>query len=219
MIKIVIEYKELISLIPRNYSDRANFIRIPPNAPPAQVKKLLSRQRSYTVNLSMNELQLFRISSIEYVKAKSCTIIGSAREYSMKSKFFPIFRQDFIKVAKSTDVWILTNGINTSIIKLLGEINRTNPDSSQPIHLISIAPWGCVSDVEQLDVYGTNVIYNKPKTNKRSLESNHAHFIFIDNDTKHEYRSELEFRSHFEKTVSENSFSLQNKTKACSYCY
>ncbi|CAF0757157.1 unnamed protein product [Adineta steineri] len=82
-----------------------------------------------------------------------------------------------------------------------------------------IAPWGCVSDVEQLDVYGTNVIYNKPKTNERSLESNHAHFIFIDNDTKHEYRCELEFRSHFEKSVSENSFSLQNKTNDCSYCY
>ncbi|CAF1441435.1 unnamed protein product [Adineta steineri] len=170
MIKIVIEYKELISLIPRNYSDRANFIRIPPNAPPAQVKKLLSRQRSYTVNLSMNELQLFRISSIEYVKAKSCT-----------------------------NVWILTNGINTSIIKLLGEINRTNPDPSQSIHFISIAPWGCVSSVEQLAVYGTNVIYNKPKTDETSFESNHVLLIFIDNDTKHEYGSELEFQSHFTK--------------------
>ncbi|CAF4406683.1 unnamed protein product, partial [Adineta steineri] len=26
---------------PRNYSDRVNCIRIPPNTPPAQVKKLL----------------------------------------------------------------------------------------------------------------------------------------------------------------------------------
>ncbi|CAF0843287.1 unnamed protein product [Adineta steineri] len=91
------------------------------------------------------------------------------------------------------DVWILTNVFNISITKLLGEINRTNPDSSQPIHFIGIAPWGCVSSVEQLDVHGTNVIYNKPKTDETLLESNHAHFIFIDNDTKHEYGSELEF--------------------------
>ncbi|CAF4438331.1 unnamed protein product, partial [Adineta steineri] len=111
-----------------------------------------------------------------------------------------IFHQDFIKVTKSVDVWILTNGIYSSITKLAGEINRINPDPSQPIHFISSAPWGCVSSVEQLDVYGTNVIYNKPKTDERSLESNHAHFIFIDNDTKHEYGSEIEFQSHFTKT-------------------
>ncbi|CAF4356437.1 unnamed protein product, partial [Adineta steineri] len=113
-------------------------------------------------------------------------------------------------------VWVLTNGVNSSITKLLGEINRTNPDPSQPIHLIGIAPWGCVSGVEQLDVHGTNVIYNKPKTDDKDetpLEPNHAHFIFIDNDTKHEFGSELEFRSLFEKSISGNSFSLQNTTK------
>ncbi|CAF4343212.1 unnamed protein product, partial [Adineta steineri] len=127
------------------------------------------------------------------------SVVGSARKYRMKSKLFPIFRQDLIKVAKSIDVWILTNGINTSIIKLLGEINRTNPDPSQSIHFISIAPWGCVSSVEQLAVYGTNVIYNKPKTDETSFESNHVLLLFIDNDTKHEYGSELEFQSHFTK--------------------
>ncbi|CAF3982977.1 unnamed protein product, partial [Adineta steineri] len=87
----------------------------------------------------------------------------------------------------SSDVWILTNGIYSSITKLAGEINRTNPDPSQPIHFIGIASWGCVSSVEQLDVYGTNVIYNKPKTDERSFASNHVLLIFIDNDTKHEY--------------------------------
>ncbi|CAF3704180.1 unnamed protein product, partial [Adineta steineri] len=183
---------------PRNYCNRANFIRIPPNAPPAQVKKLFFRQRLHT-----------RPSLV-------ISVIGSAREYSMKSKLFRIFRQGLIKVAKSTDVWVLTNGVNSSITKLLGEINRTNPDPSQPIHLIGIAPWGCVSGVEQLDVHGTNVIYNKPKTDDKDetpLEPNHAHFIFIDNDTKHEFGSELEFRSLFEKSISGNSFSLQNTTK------
>ncbi|CAF1430335.1 unnamed protein product [Adineta steineri] len=84
-------------------------------------------------------------------------------------------------------VWVLTNGIYSSITKLLGEINRTNPDPSQSIHFIGIASWGCVSSVEQLDVYGTNVIYNKPKTDERSFASNHVLLIFIDNDTKHEY--------------------------------
>ena len=35
-----------------------------------------------------------------------------------------------------SDVWIITGGVNTSITKLIGEIIRTNPEPSRPIHLI-----------------------------------------------------------------------------------
>ena len=68
-----------------------------------------------------------------------------------------------------------------------------------------IAPWGCISGVEQLDVHGTNVIYAKSMTdqnNETPLEPNHTQFIFIDNGTKHEYGVETEFRTQFEKCIS-----------------
>ncbi|CAF4212523.1 unnamed protein product, partial [Rotaria sordida] len=105
-------------------------------------------------------------------------------------------------------VWIITNGIITSLTKLFGEIIRTNPDPSHPIHLI-----GCISGVEQLDVHGTNVIYNKSKSDgneETPLESNHTHFIFIDDGTKHQYGGENEFRAQFERAISEESFSLES---------
>jgi hypothetical protein len=69
----------------------------------------------------------------------------------MKSKLFRTLRQGLLKVAKTTgrilskiskliffssDVWIITGGVNTSITKLIGEIIRTNPEPSRPIHLI-----------------------------------------------------------------------------------
>ncbi len=38
-------------LVPRNYSSKANFIRIPPNASPAQVKELVFREDPHKVNL------------------------------------------------------------------------------------------------------------------------------------------------------------------------
>ncbi|CAF4200084.1 unnamed protein product, partial [Rotaria sordida] len=113
----------------------------------------------------------------------------------------------------SSDVWIITNGIITSLTKLFGEIIRTNPDPSHPIHLIGIAPWGCISGVEQLDVHGTNVIYNKSKSDgndETPLEPNHTHFIFIDDGTKHQYGGENEFRAQFERAISGESFSLQS---------
>ncbi len=71
-----------------------------------------------------------------------------------------------------------------------------------------IAPWGCISGVEQLDVHGTNVIYANSKTDETPLEPNHTQFIFIDDGTKHQYGGETEFRSRFEKAISGESFTL-----------
>ncbi|CAF1459500.1 unnamed protein product, partial [Rotaria sordida] len=179
-----------------NQSNRANFIRIPSDASTLYVKQLLIRR-------CQNKRPSLVIS-----------VTGSTREYSMKSKLFRMFRQGLLKVAKTTDIWIITGGVNTSITKLIGEIIRTNPDPSHPIHLIGIAPWGCISGVEQLDVHGTNVIYVKSKTgqnNEISLEPNHTQFILIDDGTTHQYGGEIEFRIRLEKAFSGESFILQNK--------
>ncbi|CAF4265968.1 unnamed protein product, partial [Rotaria sordida] len=76
-----------------------------------------------------------------------------------------------------------------------------------------IAPWGCISGAEQLDVHGTNVIYNKSKSDENDetpLEPNHTHFTFIDDGTKHQYGGENEFRAQFERAISGESFSLQS---------
>jgi hypothetical protein len=76
-----------------------------------------------------------------------------------------------------------------------------------------IAPWGCISGVEQLDVHGTNVIYAKSKTgedDETPLEPNHTQFIFIDDGTKHQYGAETKFRTRFEKAIAGESFTLQN---------
>ncbi|CAF3833359.1 unnamed protein product, partial [Rotaria sp. Silwood1] len=181
----------------RNSSNKANFIRISPDVSPVQIKELFFQQ-------CQHRRQSLVIS-----------ITGSAREYNMKSKLFQIFRQGLLKVAKTTNVWIITNGVITSLTKLLGEIIRTNPDPSHPIHLIGIASWGCISGVEQLDVHGTNVIYNKSKNDgndETPLEPNHTHFIFVDDGTKHQYGGENEFRTQFERAIYGESFSLQSTT-------
>ncbi len=77
--------------------------------------------------------------------------------------------------------------------------------------LKGIAQWGCVSGVEQLDVHGTNVIYTKSKNDEKDetpLEPNHTDFIFIDDGTKHQYGAEIQFRNQFERTISDESISL-----------
>jgi len=148
-----------------------------------------------------------------------------------------------------SDVWIITGGVNTSITKLIGEIIRTNPDPSRPIHLIvndrlvfdfnrikiccfeGIASWGCIAGVEQLDVHGTNVVYDKTKlnqTNETILEPNHTQFVFIDDGTTHKLGAEFQFRSKFEKSIAQEEFISQfpsdrnlndDKHSSCSSSY
>lgn len=67
-----------------------------------------------------------------------------------------------------------------------------------------MAPWGCISGVEQLDVHGTNVIYTKGKSDQNhqtSLEPNHTDFIFIDDGSVNEYGTERQYRRQFERAI------------------
>ncbi|CAF1270009.1 unnamed protein product [Rotaria sp. Silwood1] len=178
-------------------SNKANYIRIPPDTSAIDVK-------DYLIQRCCNKRPSLVIS-----------MTGSTKEYNMKSKLFRIFRKGLLKVVQTTDVWIITDGINTSITKLIGEIIRTNPDSSRPIHLIGIATWGYISGVDQLDVHGTNVHYAKPRNvqkDEASLEPNHTEFIFIDDGTRSKYGGEIEFRTRFEKAIAGESFSSENTT-------
>ena len=82
-----------------------------------------------------------------------------------------------------------------------------------------MAPWGCISGAEQLDVRGTNVIYAKTKSgqnNENPLEPNHTQFIFIDDGTTHEYGAERQFRRRFEKSIAGESVSLQINNESTS---
>ncbi|CAF1186955.1 unnamed protein product [Rotaria sordida] len=174
-----------------NKSDQSKFISIPPNASVQHVKELLFRQWC-------SERPPLVIS-----------VTGGAKDYNIKPKLLKAFRSGLLKVARTTGAWIITGGMNTGIMKLVGEIVQVNPDRSRPIHLIGIATWGCVSGVEQLAVHGSNVNYAKSHSNARGeapLEPNHSEFIFIDDGTTRKYGGEIEFRAQLTQAISGGFF-------------
>ena len=74
-----------------------------------------------------------------------------------------------------------------------------------------IVSWGCVSNVDQLDVQGQNVIYSHSKTDEKSLlslESNHTHLVFIDDGSKHDHSCAMKFRGLLEKVLLNERFSI-----------
>ena len=133
--------------------------------------------------------------------------------------------------------WIITGGMNTGIMKLVGEIVQINPDRSRPIHLIvsdkksffasasliesqGIGTWGCVSGFHQLDVHGSNVHYAKPRTEQKGeapLEPNHTEFIFVDDGSERKYGREIAFRARLEQAISGGFFGSKSAPTAAQY--
>ncbi|CAF1256388.1 unnamed protein product [Adineta steineri] len=182
-----------------NKSNRAEFIRIPPDASVARVKEFLNRQWC-------SERPSLVIS-----------VTGGAKDYHMKPKLLRAFRRGLSKVTRTTGAWIITGGMNTGIMKLVGEIVQINPDRSRPIHLIGIATWGCVSGFEQLDVHGANVHYAKSRSEQKGeapLEPNHTEFIFVDDGSERKYGREIQFRARLEQAISGGFFATRPATSS-----
>ncbi|CAF4102270.1 unnamed protein product, partial [Rotaria magnacalcarata] len=111
--------------------------------------------------------------------------------------------------------WIITGGMNTGIMKLVGDIVPTNPHNSRPIHIIGIATWGCVSNCDQLLVHGGNARYLKTPNEEKgqaSLEPNHTEFIFINDGTQRKYGGEIVFRANLERAIAEGFFTPQSSS-------
>ncbi|CAF4817676.1 unnamed protein product [Rotaria sp. Silwood1] len=180
-----------------NKSNRAEFIRIAPSAPVSQVKEFINTQWYHE-----------RPSLV-------ISVTGGAKNYNMQAKLLRAFRRGLLKVASTTGAWIVTGGMNTGIMKLVGEIVEMNPSHRRRIHLIGIATWGCVAGRDKLNVYGKTVEYTKSSIERRGtapLEPNHTKFIFIDDGSEEKFGGEIEFRACLEKAISGNFFGTRCRT-------
>ncbi|CAF2112637.1 unnamed protein product [Rotaria magnacalcarata] len=182
---------------PDNKSNRAQFICIPPDASVTHVKKLMLRHWC------------------QHKPSLVISITGGAKNYNMSGKLLRAFRRGLRKVAMTTGAWIITGGMNTGIMKLVGDIVPTNPHNSRPIHIIGIATWGCVSNCDQLLVHGGNARYLKIDSVERGqapLEPNHTEFIFINDGTRREYGGEIKFRANLERAIAEGFSTPQSSS-------
>lgn len=61
-----------------------------------------------------------------------------------------------------------------------------------------------MSNVDQLDVQGTNVIYLHSKSDEKgllALEANHTHLVFIDDGKRFDHSCALKYRGLLEKVL------------------
>ncbi|XP_028517955.1 transient receptor potential cation channel subfamily M member 2 isoform X2 [Exaiptasia diaphana] len=140
------------------------------------------------------------------------SVTGGAKSFVLKPRLKEVFRRGLVKAAKTTGAWIITGGTNTGVMKHVGEAVKEQQlmlGSDSEVHVIGIASWGIVdkqnSLIQEKGASGRYpAVYSMEPTPGFSgamLDSNHSHFLLVDNGTKGKYGVEISLRSRVEEGI------------------
>ncbi|KAB0398108.1 hypothetical protein E2I00_019756 [Balaenoptera physalus] len=106
------------------------------------------------------------------------SVTGGAKDFNMKPRLKSVFRRGLVKVAQTTGAWIITGGSHTGVMKQVGEAGGF------PAEYI-------------MDEDGQGHL--------TCLDSNHSHFVLVDDGTHGRYGVEIPLRTKLEKFISEQT--------------
>ncbi|XP_073710897.1 transient receptor potential cation channel subfamily M member 2-like [Misgurnus anguillicaudatus] len=188
------------------------YVRISSATPPEHLYQLMTKQW---------ELRLPNLL---------ISVTGGAKNFGMKSQLKDKFRRGLIKVAQTTDAWILTGGTHTGVMKHVGMAVQDSKLSSSSMEgqivVIGVVTWGIihnrqelinpepiaiqsVADLANLDpkakgCFTANYSLDEQNQGRLScLDENHTHFLLVDDGTHGRYGGEIELRARLEKLISE----------------
>ncbi|KAJ8414965.1 hypothetical protein AAFF_G00024880 [Aldrovandia affinis] len=122
------------------------------------------------------------------------SVHGGLQNFELQPKLKQVFGKGLIKAAMTTGAWIFTGGVNTGVIRHVGDALKDHASKSRgKICTIGIAPWGIVENQEDLvgkDVVRPYQTMSNPLSKLTVLNSLHSHFILADNGTTGKYGAE-----------------------------
>lgn len=142
------------------------------------------------------------------------SVTGGAKDFNMKPRLKSIFRRGLVKVAQTTGAWIITGGSHTGVMKQVGEAVRDFTLSSSynegEVVTVGIATWGTVHNREGLvhpsgSFPAEYIMDEEGQGHLTCLDSNHSHFILVDDGTHGRYGVEIPLRTKLEKFISEQT--------------
>ncbi|KAF7702105.1 hypothetical protein HF521_001388 [Silurus meridionalis] len=134
------------------------------------------------------------------------SVHGGLQNFDLQPRLKQVFGKGLIKAAVTTGAWIFTAGINTGVIRHVGDALKDHCSKSRgKVCAIGIAPWGILESKEDLigkDVTRPYQTMSNPLSKLAILNSSHSHFILCDNGTCGKYGAEVKLRRQLEKHIS-----------------
>ncbi|CAF1230161.1 unnamed protein product [Rotaria sordida] len=161
---------------------------------------------------------MFDIWKVKYPQLIMC-IIGGAKYFKLDERLEREFMKGIIQAALRADGWIVTTGFKTGVVQLVGEAiddhRVTNPHSH--ITAIGCSKWGATRNRASLilskkstkSIHDATIDISKRTKGEQDLESNHTHFLLLDDGTYYgydigDYRTKFVLEaSHYKKSDDE----------------
>ncbi|XP_054628683.1 transient receptor potential cation channel subfamily M member 6 isoform X3 [Dunckerocampus dactyliophorus] len=133
------------------------------------------------------------------------TVHGGCENFTLPPKLKQSFSKGLITAARSTDAWILTDGINTGVSKYVGEAVKTfGGHNLRKRSTVGITPWGVIDN--NTDLIGRNVFrpyqpLGNPLSKRACFNSFHSHFLLVDDGTLGKSGCQQGLRRKLEKHI------------------
>uniref|UniRef100_A0A8C6DTH7 Transient receptor potential cation channel subfamily M member 2 n=1 Tax=Moschus moschiferus TaxID=68415 RepID=A0A8C6DTH7_MOSMO len=142
------------------------------------------------------------------------SVTGGAKDFNMKPRLKSVFRRGLVKVAQTSGAWVITGGSHTGVMKQVGEAVRDFSLSGSfcegEVVTIGIATWGALHNRESLihpmgGFPAEYIMDEEGQGHLTCLDSNHSHFILVDDGTHGHYGVEIPLRTKLEKFISQQT--------------
>ncbi|XP_062389614.1 transient receptor potential cation channel subfamily M member 2-like [Sardina pilchardus] len=144
------------------------------------------------------------------------SVTGGAKNFNMRTHLNQKFRRGLIKVTQSTGAWIITGGTHAGVMKHVGMAVRDNTlsTSREEIVAIGVAPWGTIHNNKDLihpeGRFPAHYTLDEQGQGRLScLDSNHSHFLLVDDGTHGHYGVEIDLRSRLEEHIAKQPLGNQ----------
>lgn len=150
------------------------------------------------------------------------TVSGSAQAMDLEPRLENMLRDGIDSAASSTRAWVITGGMDTGVMELVGRALRSRTTTnvradghSWATPLIGIAPLGCVTNQESLRQAKPGegmpppllpyIKRIKNSSASSALDMNHSHFILVDDPGARApaWGAEIELRGQVERRLVE----------------
>ncbi|CAI9735606.1 Hypothetical predicted protein [Octopus vulgaris] len=132
------------------------------------------------------------------------SVIGGREDVQLNEPTKEALGHSLVKAARTTDAWIISEGLHSGVVKYIGEAisdNENKVADMKKVKTIGIARWNCVQNKESLVNKEGLWPANYSNGGEYALDPNHTHFILVDDGTNDTSGVELEFKKQLEDTI------------------
>ncbi|KAL1515620.1 hypothetical protein AB1Y20_002239 [Prymnesium parvum] len=205
-----VDKNDPLRLLKRNDHDRTALygaIKFPTSKGSAAKWACVAHDSSPDLIIKMFKGSAWKLSPPRVV----ISVTGAARfsdESQLSDRVEMQFRRGLQRAVLATNGWIVTGGTSKGVMGMVGRMMQDLDESvAEEIVLLGVASWGVIAEHAEMNQMQPGKIFNYPDPDivplrGARLDSNHTHFLLVEDGTEWQFGAEIQLRSALEHALS-----------------